>query len=428
MHPRIVLASLLLLSTFLAGCNKQAAPVQTKKDSGPLAVRMTDVKVRDITRVVETTGTLFPFEEAVISAEIDGKAEDVRFDLGDIVEKGQVLVRINDEEQRYQVQQSEAQLRQSLERLGLKTENDKVADVRETPDVRRSKADLTEAEQRFKRTRQLVDQNIGAKSELDQASSRFQAAQAAYDATINQTRNLIQEVERFRANLEIQRKKLRDTTVKSPFRAIVKERQVSLGQFVRTNTPLFVLVKIDPIRLRIEIPERMAPWIKINQLADVSLEAFEGRKFVGRIWRISPTVDQSKRTFVAEALIDNKIGELKPGSYAKARLPTSKSERILVIPQRAVYYVLGSNKAFVVKDGVIDSRDVRLGDRIDQDVEILEGLADGDRIAISQLPRLDSGVKVKLAPDAPAKTEVAAKKEGAEQAAQPKPQTGPPAN
>ncbi len=336
MNSSVVFLTLPLLFTFLVGCNKQAAPVQAKQDSGPLAVRMSDVKVRDITRVVETTGTLFPFEEAVISAEIGGKAEEVRFDLGDIVEKGQVLVRINDEEQRYQVQQSEAQLRQSMERLGLKAENEKVADIRETPDVRRAKADLTEAEQRFKRTRQLVDQNIGAKSELDQASSRYQAAQAAYDATINQTRNLVQEVERFRANLEIERKKLRDTTVKAPFRAIVKERQASLGQFVGPNTPLFVLVKIDPIRLRIEIPERMAPWIKVNQQAEISLEAFEGRKFQGRIWRISPTVDQSKRTFVAEALIDNKAGELKPGSYAKARVPTSKNERIVVVPQRAV--------------------------------------------------------------------------------------------
>jgi RND family efflux transporter MFP subunit len=403
MNSSVVFLTLPLLFTFLVGCNKQAAPVQAKQDSGPLAVRMTDVKVRDITRVVETTGTLFPFEEAVISAEIGGKAEEVRFDLGDIVEKGQVLVRINDEEQRYQVQQSEAQLRQSMERLGLKAENEKVADIRETPDVRRAKADLTEAEQRFKRTRQLVDQNIGAKSELDQASSRYQAAQAAYDATINQTRNLVQEVERFRANLEIERKKLRDTTVKAPFRAIVKERQASLGQFVGPNTPLFVLVKIDPIRLRIEIPERMAPWIKVNQQAEISLEAFEGRKFQGRIWRISPTVDQSKRTFVAEALIDNKAGELKPGSYAKARVPTSKNERIVVVPQRAVYYVLGSNKAYVVKDGVIDARDVRLGDRIDQDVEILEGLAEGERVATSQLPRLDTGTKVKLAVDTPKK-------------------------
>jgi hypothetical protein len=106
---------------------------------------------------------------------------------------------------------------------------------------------------------------------------------------------------------------------------------------------------------------------------------------------------------VAEALIDNKAGELKPGSYAKAHVPTSKNERIVVVPQRAVYYVLGSNKAFVVKDGVIDARDVRLGDRIDQDVEVLEGVAEGERLAVSQLARLDTGSKVKLAADTPKK-------------------------
>lgn len=403
MTLKVVSYTLPFVLAALAGCNKQTAPVQAKQDSGPLAVRMADVKAREINRVVETTGTLFPFEEAVISAEIDGKAEEVRFDLGDVVEKGQVLVRINDEEQRLQVQQSEAQLRQSMERLGLKTETERVKDIRETPDVRKARADLTEAEQRFKRTQQLVEQNIGAKSELDQASSRYQAAQAAYDSTVNQARNLIQEVERFRANMEIQRKRLRDTTVKAPFRALVKERQVSPGQFVRTNTPLFVLVKTDPIRLRIEVPERMAPWIKLNQVVDVSLEAFEGRKFIGKIWRISPTVDQSKRTFVAEAIIDNKAGELKAGSYAKAHVPTSKNERIIVVPQRAVYYVLGSNKAFVVKDGVIDARDVKLGDRVDQDVEILEGLAEGERVATSQMVKLDTGSKVTLAVDAPKK-------------------------
>ena len=397
MSLKVVSYTLPFVLVALSGCTKQTGPVQAKQDTGPLAVRMTEVKAREINRVVETTGTLFPIEEAVISAEIDGKAEEVKFDLGDIVEKGQVLVRINDEEQRYQVQQSEAQLRQSMERLGLKTEGEKIKDVRETPDVRKARADLTEAEQRFKRTQQLVDQNIGAKSELDQASSRYQAAQAAYDSTVNQTRNLIQEVERFRANMEIQRKRLRDTTVKAPFRAQVKERQVSLGQFVRTNTPLFVLVKTDPMRLRIEVPERMAPWIKINQVVDVSLEAFEGRKFVGKIWRIAPTVDQSKRTFVAEALIDNKAGELKAGSYARAHVPTSKNEKVTVVPQRAIYYVLGSNKAFVVKEGVIEAREVKLGDRIDQDVEVLEGLAEGETVATSQMVKLDTGTKVKLA-------------------------------
>jgi len=173
-------------------------------------------------------------------------------------------------------------LRQSLERLGLKHENDKVADIRETPEVRRAQADLFDAEQRYKRVRELVDQNIGSRQELDAAGARYKAAQAEYDATLNQTRNLIQEVERFKAVLELQRKKLRDTVVRAPFNASVKERQVAVGQYVRANTPLFTLVKTDPIRLRIEIPERMAPWVKEGQVADVTVEAYPGRVFPGQ--------------------------------------------------------------------------------------------------------------------------------------------------
>ena len=92
----------------------------------------------------------------------------------------------------------------------------------------------------------------------------------------------------------------------------------------------------------------MAPWIRTGQVADVTMEAFGDRKFQGKVWRISPTVDQSKRTFIVEALIDNPTGELKPGSYARASLPTNKTETVKLVPARAVAYVFGSNKAYVV--------------------------------------------------------------------------------
>ncbi|MCC6390532.1 MAG: efflux RND transporter periplasmic adaptor subunit, partial [Bryobacterales bacterium] len=258
----------------------------------------------------------------------------------------------------------------------------------------RAAADLLEARQRFDRLKSLVEQGIGAKSDLDQASARLQAMQAAYDSTINQTRNLQQEVERFKAQLDLQRKKLRDTTVRAPYAGSVKDRQVTVGQYVRPNAPLLTLVKTDPIRLRIEVPERMAPWVKTGQQTKVSVEAFTDRTFEGKIWRISPTVDQSKRTFVVEALIGNSKGELKPGSYARARIQTDKTERILVVPATAVSYVLGSNKTYVVNSGVIEARDVKLGDRFDQEVEIMEGLQNGETVATSSLARLDTGVKV----------------------------------
>jgi RND family efflux transporter MFP subunit len=381
----------------LAGCGRSGAP-QVRQDSGPVAIHVAPVQARNIKRTVESVGTLFPYDEAIISAEIDGRVEEVLADLGDQLTLGQVLVRIGDEEQRYLVAQNEAQMRQSLERLGLKDDKDRVKDVRETPDVRRARADLFEAEQRYKRTRDLVDQGIGPKSDLDQFQARYQAAQAAYDQTVNQTRNLIQEVERFKAVLDLQRKKLRDTTVKAPFASYVKDRQVTIGQYVRPNTPLFTLVKIDPIRLRIEVPERMAPWIKVGQVAEVFVEAFADRTFEGKVWRISPTVDQTKRTFVVEALIQNSRNELKPGSYARARLATDKTESIKIVPSHAVNYVLGSNKTYVVKgDNTVEAREVKLGDHFSEDVEIIEGVRQGEQVAVSGLARLDSGVKVRIA-------------------------------
>lgn len=401
-------AFLIALFVMTVGCHKPEPPVAAKSD-GPLTVATARAKGREVQRVVESVGTFYPMDEAIISAEIEGRAEEVRHDLGDLVNAGEVLVRINDEEQRYQVAQSEAQLRQSLERLGLKSEKDRLTDAREAPDVRRAQAELNEADQRLRRTRSLVDQNIGAKSDLDAANSRQQAMKAAYDATINQTRNLMQEVERFKAIVDLQRKKLRDTTVKAPFKAFVKERQVTVGQYLRANSPLFVLVKTDPIRLRVEIPERQAPWIKLNQLVDISVEAFQGRKFQGKIWRISPTVDQTKRTFVAEVLVSNTAGELKSGSYAKAHVPTSHTEKVTVLPQRAVYYVMGANKVFVIKDGVVESREVKLGDRFETDVEILEGAEDGEEVALTQQAKLDTGVKVRVNNNPPKKDAAPAK-------------------
>ncbi len=389
-------ASALLLCCLLITACKKEEPVKAKTDTGPVPVRSAVAKGKQIQRVVESVGTFYPFEEAIISAEVDGKVDEVKIDLGDIVTQGQILVHVADEEQRYLLAQQDAQLRQSLERLGLKDEKDRVKDVKETPEVRRAAADMQEAEQRYRRARSLADQGIGAQADLDQFQARYNSARAAYDATINQARNLIQEVERYKAVLDLQRKKLRDTTVRAPFAGLVKERMVTVGQFTRANTPLLTLVKTDPIRLRVEIPEKMGPWIKAGQTAEILVEAFSDRKFSGKIWRVSPTVDAAKRTFVVEALVPNPNNQLKPGSYAKARVPTDKVDSVLMVPYRAVNYVLGSNKVYVINNGVIDARDVKLGDRVDEQVEVSEGLAEGDTVAMGPLNRLDTGTRVRI--------------------------------
>ncbi len=380
----------------LTSCSRQPV-IEARQDKGPIPIDITPVTTREVRRAVESIGTMYPYDETVISAEIDGRVDEVKIDLGDRVSAGQVLVHISDEEQRYLLTQMEAQLQQALERIGLKNEHEKVADVRETPEPRRARADLVDAEQKYKRSHDLLEQGIASRADLDQAEARYKALQAGYDSALNQARNLIQDVERTKAQLDLQRKKLRDTTVRAPFAGAVKDRQVNVGQYVRVNTPLITLVQIDPIRLKIEVPERMAPWLRTGQIAQVSLEAFENRTFTGKIWRISPTVDQTKRTFLVEALIANPKGELKPGSYARAKIPTDKIERICLVPMSAVTYLFGTNKAYVVRNGdTIDARDLKLGDRYGQDVEVIEGVREGDEIAITQLSRLETGTKVRV--------------------------------
>ena len=119
----------------------------------------------------------------------------------------------------------------------------------------------------------------------------------------------------------------------------------------------------------------------------------------------------AKRTFIVEALVQNSKNELKPGSYARALLPTDKNERVLLVPAKAVTYLFGANKTYVVRNGAtVEAREVKIGDRIDNDVEILDGLQEGDLVATSQLGRLDTGVRVSVRQPEPAKAASAARK------------------
>src|SRR3982751_6640489 len=141
---RAKLAFAAVVFAALPACTKQQ-PVQAKQDSGPIKVQAVPVTAREVRRVVQSVGTLFPFDEGVISAEIEGRVAEIGADLGDRVAKGQVLVRISDEEQRYILAQTEAQLRMAMERVGLRNENDRIKDIRDASEVRRAQADLFDA-------------------------------------------------------------------------------------------------------------------------------------------------------------------------------------------------------------------------------------------------------------------------------------------
>jgi len=396
---RVLLTILILSACALPGCSKNSSTQSAAAAPKPKIIEVAAAKVRieEVPRNVESVGTLLAYEEVTVSSEVEGRVEQIHADVGDYVTRGQPLVSVVPEELKYLLSQQEAALHQALNKLGLKDENSELKDDTEVPEVRKAQADLYDAEQKYKRAQFLFQTQVASQQELDEAKARYDAARANYDVTLHQVQNLKSLVRQYKASVALARKKLRDTQILAPFSGSIKERLVSVGQYLRVQTPVYSLVNTNPLRLKTDIPEKMAPWVRVGQEVQITVEAYPGQVFRGKVSRISPAVDEQKRTFMVEALFNNDQKLLRPGFYAKVSIATDKKDRVLLVPASSVLYTYGTNKVFIINGGKVNARDVKLGDRFGSNFEILEGVNPEEEIAVSDLEKLENGTQVSVA-------------------------------
>jgi cobalt-zinc-cadmium efflux system membrane fusion protein len=361
-------------------------------------VKTVAVEQRQQRRVVEAVGSLFAYDEVTVSSEAEGRVEEVMVDVGDRVGKGQALARVSPVEFQLSVDQQQAALRQARARLGLNEIDGDLKDVRQAAEVKKAAADLTDAEQKYKRAQSLLETGVIPRQQYDEAEARYKAAKATYDLAMQQVENMRASMQQTQASLNLANKRLRDTQIRAPFAGHVKAREVTTGQYLKVQTPVMTIVNVDPLRARLSVPEKMSPWVRVGREVKLSLEAFPGREFAGRVSRINPSVDEKNRTFEIEALVSNRGGELKPGSFVKATIQSDKVDQILAIPYSAAAYLFGAYKVFVLQGQTIKEREVKLGDRLGDLVEVIEGLRAGEKIAISAGgAQLKDGMEVEIA-------------------------------
>lgn len=396
-------SSLLLLALIglSSGCSRNDA---TKAEAGkPKAIAKAKVKLFAVEqqqqqRPVEAVGSLFAYDEVTVSAEAEGRVEQVLVDVGDRVSKGQLLARISPVEFELTMEQQRAALAQSRARLGLSAGEGELKDVRQAAEVKKAAADLADAEQRFKRAESLLESGVIARQTFDEAEARQKAAKATYDLAVQQVENLRASMQQTQATLNLAGKRLKDTQIRAPLAGAIKERSVTTGQYLKVQTPVMTIVNVDPLRVRLNVPEKMSPWVRVGRSVALTLEAYPGRTFTGRIARINPAVDEKTRTFEVEALVVNRSGELKPGSFVKANLQSDKVDTIMTIPANAAAYLFGSYKVFVLQGTTVKEREVKLGDHYGDRVEILEGLQLDDKLAVSENGQpLKDGMEVEIA-------------------------------
>jgi membrane fusion protein (multidrug efflux system) len=345
---RILVPLLFLAATLAAGCSHGTTTAEeTKPEAEPVSVAVVDVTKATVPRSAPLVGAFFANEEVTIAAQIEARVQELHYDMGDRVQKGDVLLRLDDAEFRALLREVEAR-------------------------VAKARADNARAQV-------LRGQGIMANEEAD----RLRTEAAIYEAQ--------------RDVLEV---KIDRTIIRAPLTGSIAARTVGIGEIVSSGRPLFKLVQDDPLKFRTPIPERFAGFLKLGQAIHVGVDAYPGRDFTGEITRINPTSESANRSITIEALVPNPEGLLKPGFFAKGDLVYDQHGEAIVVPQRALTTFAGVSKLFVVKDGKAEERVVRVGAEVPGDrVEIVDGVAAGEQVAVSNIERLEHGLPVTVTGD-----------------------------
>ena len=156
------------------------------------------------------------------------------------------------------------------------------------------------------------------------------------------------------------------------------------------------VVRVDPLKVIAEIPEKMGPWIREGQPVQLHVDAYPDQAFVGKLSRISPAVSTSTRAFPFEALVPNKDALLKPGTFARVHIESGKVDEVLTLPYGALQYRYGVNRVFVVDGDTLVGRELKVGDRLGDRIEIVSGVKAGEQVAVTDVELLVDGTRVSV--------------------------------
>ncbi len=398
----------------LASCSGSKAESK-KKDAASTAATPVVVDVatapaimRDLPRFFEATGSLAADEQTDVAPAVSGKVVAVGVDLGSFVGRGAVLARLDDSDARIrleqaqaQVQQQQAAVRQAQARIGLRP--GQAFDPARVAEVGSARVALELADKQLRRFERLVATGDVSRAAYDQQKAQRDQLQQQLDVAITAARQNYAGVQTAQAavtsaqtQIEQARKNISDAVVTAPISGFVADRPADLGEYVTPASKIATIVRTNPLRVRIDVPEQSVGNVQVGQSVSVNISAFPDRAFSGRVARISPNVTATSRTLTVEAEVENPNNQLKPGQFASVRVLQPKSSPAVLVPQKAVRTEAGSSRIFVInKNGRAEQRLVQLGQQEGDLIEIRNGVAADELVVTSNVDQLSDGVQVR---------------------------------
>jgi multidrug efflux pump subunit AcrA (membrane-fusion protein) len=400
------------VGTGLIACNRSkgqdnkagasASPTPTS-----IVVSTAPAIMRQLPRFFEASGSLAPNEQSDVAAETSGKVAAVGVDMGSSVRRGQMIVKLDDADFRIKIQQAQAQLdqakatlRQNEAKIGLRP--GQKFNPENVPEVAGAREALDLAEKNLRRYEKLVETGDISRAAYDQQKSQRDQLAEQYQGLIHQAQqnyaavaNAQAAVDAALTQVSLAKRNLGYTVVVSPMAGYVSDRPADVGEYVSPQQKVATVVNLNPLRVRIDIPEQAISQIHVGESVSVSVAAYPDRSFSGRVARVSPSVTTASRTLTVEADVENPKAELKPGQFATVRILLPQTEAAVLVPQRSLRAISGSTYVFVIKNGHAEQRLVQSGQTEGDLVELKSGVAADEVVATSNVDQLSDGVAVK---------------------------------
>ncbi len=389
------------------GSKREALPPEQLAEQAPagaVAVTLANVTLRPVQRTIETVGTLFPFEQVIECAKVEGRVRKIAHDVGDRVKPGDVLLEVDPTDFELSVRQAQRALEVELAKLGLIEVPTGDFDVSQLPIVVEAHAKSARAKERLERVRMLVERSALSKEEMGNATSDARALEAEYQNQILMAKSGVATVQMKQEALAIVTQQLRDTRIVAPrpskvdpnveLTYAITSRSAAEGSFVRIGTEVFKLVLDRMLKLKVPVPDRYVGEVQEGQTATVKTAAYD-KTFEGTVTRINPSVDQTTRTFEVEIQVPNPDGVLKSGSFAKAAIVTRRDVSTQTVPLDAVVRFAGITKVFLKDGDKAREQHVKPGATTAEWIEIASPkLPDGAQVVTSGQSLLSDGLTI----------------------------------
>lgn len=392
---RVLSAAAFVAALSSAACSTERTSAAAPPEPAPVAVRAVEVQSQSIDRFLRVTGSLAADEQAEVAAETAGRVIGTPVERGTRVTAGAVLIRVSATEADASLREAEANAAQLEARLGLAA--GQAFDPLKVPDVLNAKASLDWAEADFARIKALLDQKVVSQAEFDQKLTQVQAARQQYQTAQNGAQQSYRSLQASRARVDLARKSAADTVVRAPFSGIVAERLVGTGDYVSKGMKVATVVRIDPVRVELTVPEQYLSQVKMGQAVRLTVDAYPGETFNARVRFVSPALKTDQRALTVEAVADNADGRLKPGLFATALLQQPSPAPAMLVPAAAVETVAGTSRVYAIAaDRKVEERIVTLGEKVGDRIEVSSGVKPGERVVANPRGKLADGVRVQI--------------------------------